>query len=245
MSKEVTNKKETQVASYNEADLTAWGDNDFSQSDIIIPKLVMMQPSSTLLSDNEALRSGDYIHSVTKELIGNAKKPVKIIPIHMKKLYRVTVKEGMDYKYSHMEEWNEANDSAPKEFMHNHIPALRQKAYQFYVLIDGFEIPFIVTMKGMSFGMGRRLANEMFLVNKMKKLPPPGRTFLLGVEDVEYEGKKYKGYAVTEDSITPASVVVGTALEWYKTINSGKAIEHSEAEVDATEGTFEEFNNQF
>jgi hypothetical protein len=237
MTKAVQKKQRTEVSNYNQDDMAAWGGNAFTQSDIIIPKLVLMQASSTLVADNDNLKAGDYIHSVTKEVVGNAKKPIKIIPFYMKKFYRVTVAEGRDFVFDHMEAWDHRNDGAPNEFMHNGKAAQRQKVYQFYALLNDEPLPFIVTMKGLSFRTGKQLANEMYLVNQMKQLPPPGRTFELGVEDTEFEGKKYKAFTVKDAGETPREIVTGTALQWLKTISAGDVVEHSDESVEAEKQT--------
>ena len=235
MTKAVAKKQNNEVSVYNDQDLGAWGGNEFSQSDIIIPKLILMQASSTLLVEHEDLKSGDYIHSVTKEKVGSAKEPVEFVPFMMKKLWRVSLAEGKDFKFAYMEQRDESNEDAPKEFTVNGKAAQRQKVFQFYSFVGNETIPMIITMKGMSFNTGKQLANEMYLTNPVLNLPPPGRTFSLSVEDTDYENKKYKMYAIKEVGETPEDLVKGKIFKWYKTIAAGSLKEHSEEEVDAVE----------
>lgn len=224
MSKEVTKKQNNEVAVYNDEALASWGGNEFDQSDIIIPKIILMQGASQLVADGIA-KPGEYIHSVTKEVLGSKDSPVTITPLHMKKFWRVSKPEGTKYVFERMDHVTQESINAPKEFLESGINKKRQMVYQFYVLIDGYAVPFIIQMKGMSHGAGKQLANEMFVTNKIKKLPPPGRQFKLSVEDAEYEGTKYKAYKTIEPSNTPEDMVMGLCYEWFKTINAGEVLE--------------------
>jgi len=228
MSKEVSKKKSNEVAVYDEVDLGAWGDNEFDQSDIIIPKIILMQGASQLVSDGVA-RPGEYLDSVSKEVLGSADKPLVITPIHMKKFWRITQLDGNEYKFERMDHVNASNLNADKEFSENNVPKKRQMVYQFYVLVEDKAVPYILSMKGISFGAGKQLANEVYVTNKIKRLPPPGRQFKLSVEDVPFDGKKYKGFKIMEHGPTPMELVKGQCFEWFKTISVGEVREdHSD-----------------
>jgi len=225
-------QKENAVATYDDAMMGSWGTtNEFDSSDIIIPKIMLMQGSSQLVNDGIA-KPGDYLHSVNKEILGSTKDPVTFTPVHMTKKWRVTKKDGNDYKFSHYEDVNASNIGNDKEFMIGNIPSQRQLCYNFYVLIKGWAVPFILQMKGISHGAGKQLANEMFLVNSVEKLPPAGKNFILLVEDIDFDNKKYKGYKVKTNEVNEKNYVMGTCLEWYKTITAGEVKEDTTEEFE-------------
>lgn len=233
MSKEVTKKESSEAVIYDESMMGAWGgDNEFDQSDIIIPKIMLMQGGSQLVN-SEVARPGEYLHSVTKAILGSAKNPVIFTPIHMTKKWRITKKTGNDYKFSHYEDVNKSNIDAPKEFKIGNIEAQRQLCYNFYVLVENQPVPFILQLKGISHGAGKQLSNEMYVTNPVLKLPPSGRAFKLLVEDVPFDGKIYKGYKIEFAKNNDVSYVMGNCLDWYKIINSG-AIKTDSVEEEET-----------
>jgi len=221
MSKEVTKQDSKEVSPYSATMMGEWGGtNEFDKSDIIIPKIMLMQGASALVSDGVA-RPGQYLHSISKEVLGDNSNPLIFTPIHMTKSWRITKKVGNDFKFSHYENVTKENLNAPKEFKIGNLIAQRQLCYNFYVLVDGFAVPFILQMKGISHGAGKVLSNEMYIVNPAKRLPPAGRSFKLLVDDIDFESKKYKGYKVEVHKENDIAYVMSDCLDWYKLINSG------------------------
>ena len=83
-STEVVETKGTEVVNA-EQDLNAWGDAPVSARDIIIPKILAMQGLSELVTDGKA-KFGDFVDSVTHQVLGSIDKPLEFVPFHMTKL---------------------------------------------------------------------------------------------------------------------------------------------------------------
>lgn len=226
MSKQLVKKEASAAAIYDANDLGDWGTNEqFTSNDIVIPQLILLQKGATLLDERDDLKAGDIIHSITKEKMEN----VSFVPFWMKKEWRNTIKEGVEYKFHSWEPL--VDETIDREFLLEGKEAKRQLAYKFYVTVEGYEVPFLITMRGMSHLAGKNLANEMYAVNPAKKLPPPGRTFTLTSVDTTYESKTYKCFSFKEHGLTERDRVVAL-LEWFKLVNQGKAKEHTGAEVE-------------
>ena len=70
----------------------ARGFDDMDESDIKMPRLAILQPTSQLVTEGKG-RIGDFANSVTKEIIGQKETGVEFIPIFMFKT-RVRFEQG-------------------------------------------------------------------------------------------------------------------------------------------------------
>jgi hypothetical protein len=90
---EVAVKDSTEVVeSQVSTNLGDWGSADVSASDVIIPKILCMQATSELVAEGKA-RMGDFVDSITHEVLGSVDSPIKFIPFHMEKVWIVSEKK--------------------------------------------------------------------------------------------------------------------------------------------------------
>ena len=93
MSKEVAVKETNAVAIPQE--LADWGDTGVNVgNDLLLPKLLVMQPASDLVTDGKAVM-GEFRNSVTGEKLGSIVEPIELVAFHvMKTLDILKLTEG-------------------------------------------------------------------------------------------------------------------------------------------------------
>ena len=107
--------KEVTVKESNEVSTNVQSSGNFSQgvdaSDIIIPKILLMQAISQLVEQDKA-KQGDFIHSLDEVVVGSKEdKPVEFIPLGMYK----TLQTYEDNKYIKTESLTPENANLPYE----------------------------------------------------------------------------------------------------------------------------------
>lgn len=229
MSKAIVEKtKKNVVANYSADDLGEWGENEANQNDVVIPKFIIMQSNSTLVTAGEDIVFGDIIESLGKKVMAGFKKGINIVPFHMKKKFIVKKKVGAEFEFVRFDEV--VDEAAPKEFAEGKDAMTRQLTREFYCMVEGSPIPVIVPMKGMSTRTAKILATAMYVQNKVKKLPPPGMTFELTATKELYEGKTNAAYKIVEVGPTPRETVMD-CLTWYRMVIAGDVKEAAGEEV--------------
>lgn len=99
----------------NNMTLSDMGMDGLLQSDIKLPRLLLMQAGSPQVQDESSgAKIGDIRDSVEFSLVGDKTKPVKIVPIFTNPTWRHAKKTGGEYKFTHMEprkngEWRDRN----------------------------------------------------------------------------------------------------------------------------------------
>lgn len=239
MSKEVAKKESTEVST--EIALDAFGDTQVSSQDIIIPKILAMQPGSKLVTDGKAV-FGDFVDSLSGTKIGSIKEPIQFIPFHMEKIMIISKKEAGEYKFDRIEPVTAANESLPYEHAVGEFQYKNEQVMNFYSLLPSdMSMPYIIAFKGMSRKSGRALATQMFIKNRSAGKVPPAKIMELTGEKVQNNKGTFVtlGTSIAGDS---SNEQIGECLKWFKTIQSGAAKAHEEV---ATKPAYEEENTQF
>jgi hypothetical protein len=139
-------------------------------SDILIPKILLMQGQSDMVLSGGAAFA-EYRNSVTKEKLGDVSTPVKILPFFMFKNWIVSKKDGERWVFDTIEEydpkviheWTEQRDG---EFFKY------EESINFYCLTEDSSLPIVVNFKSTSKRAGKSIYTQMYVINKsMGKLP--------------------------------------------------------------------------
>jgi hypothetical protein len=218
--KDVAKKESTELSMEN--DIGFWGQNESSSNDIVIPKIQLMQGLSQLVSEGKA-KLGDYVDSVSKEVIGGVDKPIEAVPFHMEKFYVIQKFTGRRYEYQGYEKITPANENLPYEYEDKGQKMKRVYTRRFYVLIDGNVLPYTIDFSSTSSKSGKELATEMFVKNAMMKLPPAASKIAIGSQVVKGEDT----YAVKTIKIIgkTSSEDIKKAFDWYKTVSKSAVID--------------------
>lgn len=241
-----------------EMDMNSWGPSPINSKDIIIPRILLMQPGSELVTEGEAA-FGEIIDSLTGKKLGDMKKPIMVIPFAMKKAfveYEAPAKKGDKKKFLRVFPVTPENEDLPYEDEGKNaegktIKISRDFTMNFYVLLPeevsrGGELPYILTFRRTGLKNGKKLATQMYVTNAGSNLPPPG---LLVTVAVKKESNDLGTWCTpdvllgTEFTKIASQDQMRTALKWFKVISSGGAKDHDEVLAKEDVAVSEEVTN--
>jgi hypothetical protein len=208
-------------------------DYEISQSDIVIPKILLMQPISDMVSQDKA-KYGDFVNSLTNEVISDCIKGIDVIPLSIKKYHIVSKKEADGkFKFLRIDPITCAADEAkPYYDTEGEFIIERKNVLDFYVLApDICELPFSLQFKGMSIKTGKAFYTTSFVLARAAKKMPFEKTFTILAKKTKGE----KGnFAVLDFKVKgPTSQDnIRSAMEWYATVNNKSTVITTEVEQE-------------
>lgn len=198
----------------------SWGGEGVRADDILIPKILLMQPMSTLVIDEKAV-PGEMVDSVTKEKLGDQKKELEIIPINLFKTWVISKKDGQKFKFVRQEPRNDANDSLPLEYEEDGETFRRDRVLNFYCLkaaeaknLDA--LPIVASFRRTSMQAGKSIATH-FQRAVMAGKPPACKTLKLLSKKTTNDKGTFYVYEVTTGRDT-AKEEERRAFAWYQQI---------------------------
>lgn len=235
MKNEVTTKTTSNVPAPLAAFMNEFDYSEVEAKDLKIPKLLLMQAMSKLVAAGEA-KAGDLVNSVTGAVYGNVREkgavPVKVVPIHMFKVWSIAEYNGKKFEYSHTEPVTPANTDAPWEYEQDGKKMKRTKAVNFYVLLEKdfgnkLALPHVLTFRSTSMRESGLLTDhfaQCAMAQKAGELRfPMDRIFeVSGKVSTNEEDQSWYVPQVKELGKTTPEVQM-QAFEWYKTIKQQKA----------------------
>lgn len=201
-------------------DVDAFGMGDMSGQDIVIPKVLVMQGLSKFVTEGVA-KFGDFVDSLTKEVLGDSEKGLEFIPFFMEKTWLVSKKVGDRYMFDRIESCNASNENRKWEEVIGQEMFRNEKCFNFYsILPSDPSIPVIIQFKSTSSKAGKELATQMYIKNKASGLTPAGKVMKLAGNRISNDKGTYVvlSTASLRDSTQEE---VGGCLDWFKTIKSG------------------------
>lgn len=210
-------------------DLGAWGENEMDSRDIVLPKILCMQGLSVLVADDKA-KMGDFVDSLSSEVIGSINKPVQFIPFHMEKIYIISKKEAGENRYGFDRIEPVTNQDYPFTNVIDGVEFKYEYTLQFYCLRpEDTSLPYVLSFKSTSLKTGKVLSTQMYVRNRAAGLVPPAYV-------MELSGRKEKNdqgtFVVMEVKAGAKSTAdqVNECLNWYQTVKSGATkVTHEEA----------------
>lgn len=220
MSKELAKKANTEVTVAQ--DLEAWGDTGVSSSDLVIPKALLMQGLSDFVADGKAA-IGEYVNSLTGEVIAKKGEELELIPFHMTKYWAVTEANGN--KFRRVEEATPSNENNPWDFTDSDgTPCKRTLVRAFYCLDvkekDG--LPLIISFASTAAKIGKKLATRMFIMNRQAGKVPCAYSIKVSSSIVKGD----KGTYASPDFVVGSEVSnedVMTCRDWMLSVKAGTA----------------------
>lgn len=237
MSKALKAQESKELATPVELGLNSWGAAPVSAQDIVIPKILCMQGLSELVTDEKA-KMGDFVDSLSKEIIGSVSKPIAFIPFHLEKIWIISEKKQgeNDFKFKEIIPVTPANENMRYQEVVDGAELKREYTRNFYVLRpEDMSLPYIISFKGKSAKAGKQLATQMYVRNAAEGKNPAARVMnLSGFKEKNDKGTYYVlNSSVSRDSEFDEQM---QALQWYKTVSSGKTKAHEEHPVEQAEG---------
>lgn len=220
------------------------------QSDLIIPKVLLMQGLSELVNDRKA-QQGDMVRSTTGEKLGDDKEPVEVIPLTLQNVWMLQENQngdGRTWQFRGYEPRTPENEALPWEFNANGTAWKRTKIVNLFALlprdieayslemkkfeetgelpdVDKVILPVMIPFRNTSFNAGRSVSTlfkkaEALAADIGREVPVFGKTIFLKC----YQDKNDKGtYFVFEVDTAGKKTdanYLKSAGAWYNTLRS-------------------------
>lgn len=172
MTKEIQKKESSAAALFSAAPTEI----DFDPSDILIPKILLMQGPSKLVAQGEAAQ-GDMINSVTNLKVGDKKNPISFAPLMSYKTMMIMKDKGGMFVYDRIENWNPIKHAnAPWEFKEENVLKRNYPMLNFYVMLKsdlekGSGFPCLIGFRSTSYKAGQKLINIFAEAAELGKKP--------------------------------------------------------------------------
>lgn len=215
--------KEVVEASSKEVSTNVQSSGNFSAgvdaSDIIIPKVLLMQAISQLVEQEKA-KQGDFVHSLDENVIGAKEdKPVEFIVLGMFK----TLQTFENDNYVKTEDLTPENAALPYEEVINGVKVNRTKTMNYYVIrpddVENMSVfPMVITFKRTSLKGGKKLATKLMMLEEFGA-EVYMKTFKLVAR--QEEGDKGKYYVMDiVDGRKSTDVEVKQAVKWAERLKT-------------------------
>lgn len=168
MSKELVKQETSTEVSTTLAD---WGDVEVSSDDLVLPKILLMQGLSELVAQGNA-KMGDIVNSLTGVVLGDEKKPVKILPFYCRKSWVIEKWDGSKFQYDRI--LPDIGEKLPYDEEINGVKYKNSHQYEFFILTEDMSIPHILSFRGTSHKMGKQLYTQMYVINRSIGKTPAG-----------------------------------------------------------------------
>lgn len=210
------------------AHMGSWGTEAVSASDVLIPKILLMQSLSEYVVDAKA-GPGDLVDSVTGTVLLTSKdsrdgKGLEVIPIYMYKTIIIEQFNGSKWEYFSTEAFNPGDEKMPWEFETAGHKYRRNTTMNFYVLLAtdaGKEdaLPYLISFRRTSMKAGKLIATH-FMKASMSKQPPASKTIQIFSKSEKSDNGPYQTFTAAEGRKTSSDEIMA-AYKWYEPVKSG------------------------
>ena len=210
---------------------------DVDMSDILLPKLLLMQGLSILVSDERA-KAGDIVDSLTGEVLGGKDKAVEIIPFYMTRSFVVSERMGEKFEFKGIVPCDSTNahwrEKDHREEKVNGVITRRDYSLDFYCLLANQpdSLPYQISFRRTSNRAGKQLNTQMMLGTALKRKP---ESYHLGCKKTENDMGVYYVFEISKGKfLTPAQTE--HVAKWTALIKAGavKVAEEGDVAVDKT-----------
>lgn len=248
---EVALKQQNALAHASLAD-DVFDDLDIDSSDIIIPKLLLMQPSSQFVGDEKA-QIGEYRHSLNGSKVGSVVEPIVIVPFYSKKSWDIMNVDDNN-SWLRNEPFTIHNATLPWTDKENGMNIKRVKRLDFFCMVPsqiaaGSVLPMVVSFKSTGYKHGSVIVTEWSEVKarnqkaketgKLEDMKLPfSKAFILSGQKLKNE--KNQIYCVPNIQVSPEPVsddVQKLCLQWLNTVKIAKNIVVDESDNGETAAT--------
>lgn len=242
MSKELKTKEAQAPAHYT--NLEEWGAPEVLGQDILISKILVMQPSSEMVADGKA-NLGEFRDSVQGTKLGSQTEPIEVIPFYVQKFWDIHTEENGQYPWTRSEPLIENpadkayNDNLPWQDVEAGKPIKRVRRMNFFVLLPsevkaGTSLPYILSFRSTSYVEGKKVYSQMYLRNKRAQLPPAAYTFKVSAAKQKNEKGQSWFVPTVELGRQSTKEELQDAFNWFKTVKT-TAIKVDDSDIQQRE----------
>jgi len=216
---------------------------DILNSDIVIPKILLMQGTSEFVAERKA-QQGDIVKSITGEKIGDPEVPISIIPITFRNTWRHEEIVGGTAEFRYVESRDASNENDEWNYTRDGAEWKRTKVLDLFVLrpsdVDAQEaqatagtkdedfipdlsavvMPHVISFRSTSYNVGQQLVSHFAKARSVKtgKYPNgcPAYLYTLGLDCVVKKNDKNSWFTWKVGATTkstPAQIL--EAAKWH------------------------------
>ena len=169
------------------APTNAMADQGFDMGDIVLPRILLMQSQSDLVAQKKA-KPGDYLNSLTGEILGGEGKSFEIIPLFCApKSWHTSEKGPRDGKPKWKKVQSEAEimkeygvqlakDVPWEEELPGRVMRFNKRTLNFYVLVKseveaGEGFPYMLSFQSTAYNVGKKLATHFMKCGMLRAQP--------------------------------------------------------------------------
>lgn len=211
---------------------TPWGAEGIDNEDIIIPRIMTMQPMSELVTDGVA-KIGELRDSLDKtRVLGNDQSPAGIVIFKVFKTW-VVFKDG-DYQEQVPLDHSNATWST-EEICTDGAVITRDKVLNFYCLLeddlkDGAAFPYLLSCRRTSFYAGKKLVT---MIKKLEIFDKPSAGKLFHITTKKETNDKGTFFVLDAHSgRDTTNEELAMAYKWFRTLTDGKVNVKVDDEVE-------------
>lgn len=243
-SKEIVETKKQELAVLTASDSAMWQNDEVSSNDIIIPRILAMQGLSQFVTEGKA-RFGDFVNSLSEEVLGGIGKPITFIPFYVQKLLKVSKEVSGKFELLRWEPLTPLNENLEWEDIEGNFKIRREHVYNCFSIIPGQILPVLISLKGKSKKAGKKVITQMYAINMSAKKIAPCSTVmsLSGKSD-----KNDKGTFVVMDVSNIGDATkdqIAECAKWISIVKSGGAKVATEEEESEGSPTAAPSNTEF
>lgn len=223
MSKQLATKEETGLSIAN---IGSFGVENVLSSDLRIPKILLMQAMSDLVSERKAV-AGDFVESFEGKKLGDDKAPVKIIPFYITNTWTIKKEVNGKMEFEKIEDRGGADTRREYETIGSDgVKRTNHRTLNVFCLIKGgnLNVPYMLSLQNASFKKGAQpLLNKVQLL-KTENKAPAHVVFELGVETEENDKGRWFSTSITASKGTDGKDIPTSIEELTAAYNQYKAI---------------------
>lgn len=169
---EVAKKEETAVSTdVQEFDMSH--EVAIDPSDIIVPKVLLMQPTSTFVSEEKA-KLGELRGSLEGELLAGKDESMELIIFHSTKTWTVFDCSTNNPKFKEIFPFTPKNSDLPQEEVVDGVAIRRDRTLNYYALRpedikEGMYFPYLLSCRRTSYTAGRKIESVRGKFQAFKK----------------------------------------------------------------------------
>ena len=202
--------------------------------DVMIPKVLLMQKMSQLVeNEDNDIKEGDFVHSLSEEIIGDKNKPLSVVVIGMFK----TVIISENGEYARTESWTPELAKLPYEETVDGVTVNRSTALNYYVLLkkDIAEMeafPHVITFKRTGVKAGKTLGTHLLMLEDFGK-KPYFKNFILGAKKEKGDKGSYYVWDIKKGE-TSSEEEQAIAKRWTERLTTMKVNIHDDEDTGRT-----------
>jgi hypothetical protein len=232
-----------------------FGDLTIETSDILIPKILLMQPSSQFVGAEKA-RVGEYVLSTTGKKVGSIAEPFVVVPFFNRKSIDVMAKQGN--KFIKNIPFNPANAQLPREDKEDGVEIKRYHRMDYFCMVpdlmkEGSILPAVISFKSTGYKSGNVIVSTWADINAVNmkareegrlgdlKLPF-SKSFIISGDKLQNQEKQTYCVPRVQVGADVPEEIQRACIQWVHTLKNTPAVvkvDEDETEQEVPQHTSE------